>query len=1010
MTKVLNFFITPPTLYCSLNLLILTDNPVDEFQGIYIPLHLFDFHFFMRHKLILLAGIFLFPLQFVSAQYYETGQDPSSLKWKQIKTGNFTVIYPEQYGNEGIEYAKALDEAYVKMGYLFPQKKLKIPVIIHSYTVQSNGYVAWAPKRIELYPTPEQNTVPLAPEKQLAIHEMTHVIQMKYLTEGFSGCMSVIFGQQFAGVVSALLPLWLFEGDAVYAESVLTESGRGRSPAFQKQLKAIVVDRDKRYKYDKILNGSYRNFIPDHYETGYQMVTMAIAKKYPYIWNQVFHFTGHAPFTLNPVNFSLRKSDLRKKTLWNETSDSLKILWNSDITEHKAQNYSAVNPDKKKNYINYYSPVFVSRDSIIAVKTSLKNPASFVLINPKLRTEKRLYTPGQLYPWFISYGNGKLVWVETVTDARWENREYSIIKIMDVATGKVHRLSRKSRYLSAAISPDGRTIVATENDIKNRNTIVLMNIRNANITDELQTPGNAHLQHPQWSTDGKEITFISLTDAGEGIISFIPGQNKWKTLADPGRDDLQSAFIRNDSLYFISSSSGTDNIYLKTPDEKKISLLTSSKFGTIDAVAGGNSIYFGNYTFYGNDISSIPIKQAGTEKKEYTSSPLLIKGIEIKQDLKQDTIQKSYSPIPYRKIGHLFTFHSWMPFYADIDKIQSDPTSVRPGFTIMSQNSLSTLITTLAYEYSEEKRNVFHSKIAWKGWYPVIESEVNYGGSPTVQKMGGNIQDPAGNAQAVHLINTISVPLLFNSGKFSQYLRPSVSADFENNYIFTDETGTYDYGQNLITSRLYFSNYHRSAVRDIYPRWAQIVDFNYMSAPFDKQIYGSSTALQTAFYFPGFIRNNGIKIRAEFEVQVNDQFLFGNFSSLPRGYKDIISKDYRFLSADYVMPLLYPDFNLASLLYIKRIRTDFFYDYAQGPENMFYQKTATGYYQFGNSSATVRLKSFGFELLADFFVLRVPYMISGGIRATWKNTNELPLIEALFNIDLFGLSLGKSKL
>ena len=35
------------------------------------------------------------------AQYYDTGQDPGSLKWMQIKTGRFTVIYPRTYGDAG---------------------------------------------------------------------------------------------------------------------------------------------------------------------------------------------------------------------------------------------------------------------------------------------------------------------------------------------------------------------------------------------------------------------------------------------------------------------------------------------------------------------------------------------------------------------------------------------------------------------------------------------------------------------------------------------------------------------------------------------------------------------------------------------------------------------------------------------------------------------------------------------------------------------------------------------
>ena len=62
------------------------------------------------------------------------------------------------------------------------------------------------------------------------------------------------------------------------------------------------------YKYDKIVNGSFRDFIPDHYQSGYQMVTWALAKYDPQIWNKVLNFTAEQPFTVNPVNISLSKS------------------------------------------------------------------------------------------------------------------------------------------------------------------------------------------------------------------------------------------------------------------------------------------------------------------------------------------------------------------------------------------------------------------------------------------------------------------------------------------------------------------------------------------------------------------------------------------------------------------------------------------------------------------------------------------------------------------------------
>jgi hypothetical protein len=199
-------------------------------------------------------------------------------------------------------------------------------------------------------------------------------------------------------------------------------------------------------------------------------------------------------------------------------------------------------------------------------------------------------------------------------------------------------------------------------------------------------------------------------------------------------------------------------------------------------------------------------------------------------------------------------------------------------------------------------------------------------------------------------------------------------------------------------------------MRDIYPRWAQTMDFNYSYAPFDKKIYGSSVSLKTAFYFPGFLPNNGIKIRLEKEKQNPEIYLYANTVSIPRGYNNIISKDIELLSVDYFLPLAYPDFNVTSLLYFKRIRTSLFYDYASGPGNSFYQNSANGLIPLNKEPNKISFKSFGFELLADFHILRIPFMISGGVQSAWKAINELPSLELLLNIDLFGMTIGRRRM
>ncbi len=529
----------------------------------------------------------------------------------QIKTGRFTVIYPKSYGEGGISFARSLDDAYSKLNSLYPENKFRIPVIIHNYTIESNGYVAWAPSRMEIYPTPEQNSIPLDPNTQLAIHELTHVVQMESINKGFTKVMSFLTGEQFTGIVSSLLPLWFLEGDAVFSESVLTESGRGRAASFQKQLKALMIENGSVYKYDKIVNGSFRDYVPDHYHTGYQMMAWSYVRYDPSLWKKALKLTAEAPFTINPVNLSLSKTaSLTKNKLFRETFDTLKTLWTSDDLKSGSEIYEALNPPKKKKYINYYSPILTGADSIIAIKTSLSDPPSFVLVRPSDRSEERILIPGDCYPWLISYGNGKLVWVESRSDPRWENREWSVIMVMDIRKRIVQQLSAKTRYMSASVSPDGNYIAATENTIDNRNSLVLLDAWNGNKLQSISTPGNASLQRPQWDQSGKLVSVIFLTEQGEGIMSYSLADKTWQTLIEAGRNDIQSSFIRNDSLFFVSSYSGTDNIYLRKPD-KSVVPLTRSRFGISDLNLNGHLVVvFRLYIFRQQhllyDITSIP--------------------------------------------------------------------------------------------------------------------------------------------------------------------------------------------------------------------------------------------------------------------------------------------------------------------------------------------------------------------------------------------------------------------
>lgn len=939
-------------------------------------------------------------------QYYDTGEDPASLRWLQIKTDKFRLIYPESYGREGINYARSLHKAYSDLTQYYGEKKFRLPVIIHNYTVKSNGYVAWAPRRMELYPTPEQNSVPMENARQLSLHEMTHVMQMKSLRQGISGVLSLPFGEHYYGALAALLPMWFMEGDAVLMETMLSESGRGRTPSFNKQVKALAVERGKLYSYDKVLHGSYRNYTPDEYRYGYRMVEWA-AKNYGYnVWNRALEYTAKYPFTIVPFNFGLSSAaSLSKQKVFNLAFSSLAEEWKKEDIKFPAESYPPLNRPKGKNYINYFSPVAAGKGNIAAVKVTMYDPPAIVLINTVTGEEKKLITPGALYPYFLSGAAGKIVWVELQPDPRWANREYSVIRLYDIDRGTKMQLSRNSRYLAAALSPDGRFIAAVENSVANENIIVILDAFNGDIIEKFDVPGNFYPQRPQWSSSGEKITFISLSSEGEGVICLDVKNRKWQTLINHGTNDIQSAYLRNDSLYFISSASLTDNIWIRTPsgDEKRI---TDSRFGVYDVTLSGDTLYFTDYKISGYDICSLSL--AGVSSYEAHSEfdgtllpPLKENGSVRKQDT---AAEPEFKPEPYRKWQHPLRIHSWLPFYADIEQLKSDPLAVSPGLTLFSQNDLSTLITTAGYERSGGN-NFLHLGITWKGWLPVLESGVDYGGYPQIIKFSQSIPDPSVVPVALYFRNTLSLPLTFRKGNLTTYLRPSLTSVYNSSLIYIKEENVYDRGQTEITGRVYFSLYTGSGIRDIYPRWAVVADYSYTSFPWDSKIYGTMSTLRTSLFVPGILKNHGLRLRYRSDYQSAGNLVLYNRAEWPRSYSNIISLDLRSFSADYVFPLLYPDLNIPSVLYLKRFRGGLFYDYATGTNNIYFGATGNNYV---NKTETFR--SFGTEFLADFFVLRIPFMISGGIQAAWRDIYEAPSLKLIFNLDIFGMMVGRYRL
>jgi len=953
----------------------------------------------------ILVSLFLSGSFVVTGQYFEGGQDPAGLRWQQIHSPHFNIIFPESFTSEAERLANIMEYAYQLVPNTLAHQPKKISIVVHNYSVESNGFVAWAPKRMELFPVPAPDSWPQDELEQLALHETRHVVQIDKINQGFTKVLSYLLGEQSPGAFTVLLPEWFLEGDAVVSETALSHSGRGRLPSFEMELRALSLEKGKVYKYDKSLFGSYKDYTPGYYEFGYKMVAYAREKYGPVIWQKAIDKVGRMPFLINPVNVVLRKNDgLNKKKLFDRTFEKLHKEWLEQDRKTVKTVFDTLNLRATNIYTGYRFPQYVNDSLILVEKSGIDQLNQFVTIDHN-GNEKLIHTPGYHYPVRLSYANDLLIWAENYNDARWSNRSYSIIKKFNLKTGLETTLSRKSRYFAPALSPDGKRIAAIDISVADACALAILDARTGKVLQSLKITGNNSLHMPEW-TDENHLLLIVIDDQGKSIRKVDLRNGSWEVLLPPGFDDIQKVLSYRNYVLFQATYSGIENYYALDTITGKSYQVTSSRFGVFDACLSpsGSRLALADYSSDGYNLVEFPMNEKSWIPLEKISDFSVKEYKDLRKDEKEifETARipkEKYTPAPYRKWMHLFNFHSWMPFYFDYTNFTLEEMPVSAGVTLLSQNKLSTAVTSLGY-YNKGGENHLATHFTFKGWYPVLDLSWDYGGQPVIYRDSVQIGLPASNGYRSDLNARVYIPFNFTQNRFIRGVFPSLLAQYSNSYIYNGESGNYDIGRWFLNYRFYAYNYLKLSSRDIKPRQGQTLDINFTHAPFNSNNYGSKGSVLAGLYLPGLFRHHSIYLRGGFEKQNPAKFLFYNRLSFPRGYTGKISENLKVFKGDYYLPLLYPDLNLGSVLYLSRLYGNLFFDYAKGEGNYdlrsHVQNRNAEYYS-----------SFGGKLSVNFHLFRFPFPLNFGVQYSYIPPLQTGSFNVGFSIDFYGFSVSK---
>jgi len=925
----------------------------------------------------------------VKGQYFSSGQDPASTKWKQINTSNFQIIFPDNFEVQAQYLANILDSAYSLVAFSLNGTIKKTSIILHTQTVISNGTTAWAPTRIDLHTTSPQQIYAQPWLDQLALHEIRHLIQIEKLNTGLTNVLKIILGEQaLAFITGIFIPQWFLEGDAVVTETALSHTGRGREPSFIMPIKAQLLEK-KTFSYEKSVHGSYKDFVSDPYPLGYLLVASGRNKFGSKLWENAIVNTGRNPFQITPFSHAIKKTTgFTKQQFYYSVMNELIDNWDSMLS---SQSFPPLEHLTKRpsDFTNYHHPVIMDEENILSVKSCIDDVQRIVRISPN-GEEKIIFTPGPSLGDRLSYSQGLLCWSEVEFDARWQNRNFSVIKTYNLKSKKLTHLTKNSRLFSPVISHDAKKIVAVEQSSTDESSLVILDALNGKELERFRHLNHEFLITPSWSDDDNKIIMITLNNQGKSIQVLDLKSGEFEKQTPETYISISNPRITNDTIYFIGAFSGTDNIYALDRSSKIIYQISHVKFGANDVLVEGKNdfLLFTNYTADGyeivkqnfSDAQWVPLTEI---KKCFSDLPLTFlrqeKGV-LEIDHRDDI---TFDTEKYHKANNLFDIHSWAPVSINVNSYD-----VKPGFSVMSQNKLSTSFTTLGYEYDlNESLGKYYFNYSYEGFYPIYDLEVDHGKkryyfNDSTHQIKFLLYDET------NIETQVRLPLSFSKGRYYRGIQPSIK--FRNSFLKEMPDQKINFTQHEVHSlnyRLYLYNQIRSSSRDLYPAWGQLLDFKVGHTPFQIENKSWLISAQSVLYFPGLFKHHGIKIVNGYQKRQEGVYHFPQEVNYPRGFYNHNDLELFRTSINYKLPLCYPDFHIGSLFYLKRLKLALYYDQANGK----------------NAKGNTSYRSTGFELTSDMYFFSLIAPVDMGVRYIYYPDQKTNVFEFLFYIDFSAL-------
>lgn len=894
---------------------------------------------------IFLLCIFIYAS--ASAQFYITGENPAKLKWNSICSEHYHIIYPKGSDSLSVEYARKLENFRIPVsrttGYLpGGTGKHRMPVVLHALNT-SNGSVAWAPKRMDLFTLPAPfDPDPMPWSTMLSVHESRHVTQMQFAMTKALKPGNWIFGEMFNILMSLIYPgLSDMEGDAVVIETALTNSGRGRTADFLNYYHVAFDNGDFR-NWNKWRFMSQKHYAPDHYALGYITVGgFRYLYDCPQYMNESYHLAARRPYNLAAFHTTVRKMTGKKfHDAFSEVCDTLNRMWRKEADQRAPYIYSEPVTKEPRLYTDYRNNT-VSGDGIYSVKSGHLYTPSLVRIdangNERSVSDFSYSTSGLKYDPRLQ----RIYWSESMTNVRWPMKSESKIRYYNLRNHTKKTLRGTKGFINNPEPvADTNNIATVRYDGNGKTFLTFINTINGKTLQEIQAPEG--IQLVEIAAIGDKIYCSAISEEGFGVLCMDNGC--WTEILKAEPVKIKDFMAHGEQIMFTCDRTGVNELYHLNPKTGRLLQKTSTRYGASDFAYSqdGSYLYYSSQTMNGMRIFRTPSDSLLNREADFTTHHRWAIAEKLSSQEKAIARDDGYDsavsydedieisdPKRYRKFPHAFNIHSWTPFYVNVDNIMNMSfdhvwQAISLGAAGIMQNRLSTAVGEFGYSAHKDPydparwRHSGHARFTYSGWYPVIEASVDFNDRAS-RKWMMDVNRNNGKASSMSLYTkqtgkpyiigklAVYIPFSFSGNGWYHGLIPRVAYTISNDRFsdnieifdiknntetgksekrYAGSTGGWNMPMQTISASIRGYSMLGTSNSAVYPRFGIGAEFG-SHINIESHDYLTPMGYIYAYgYIPGILRSHGIRLSLRRQFVLDRNFIFASpvTDVLPRGF------------------------------------------------------------------------------------------------------------------------------